>query len=689
MPRHLDIDRIVRAIPKVPAQIGQVTALIATLVGFIRLWQQGPEIVGIIMLVLGVSMVCLLLAYVAFSKVPPLVVGGSEKWRFARWRHIALAGLVAAPVLAAGSLAYSVLRSRGEQAAQKAPPALAQPIGVHAETPTGTAWSTATPTPTSIEPSPTANPTATKRPTLANPYTVLLADLSGPEPAKYRVTEAIHEQLLLALPEDEAIVVRLQHPIDEAQGQEDALLAGSDHKVALVIWGRYSVEIDRISVLVHASMVGRPEQRLAQADPEGQLRTLVVAEPTILSLPVSLATDMPEISLLSMGLEHYQNGRWEQTIASLDKLLAQTLAKQPLPEYAALVTLRGISRLQAGQIDKAVVDLSRAVELDPNLVEGWINRGNGHCVQGSYELAIADYSQAIAVHLQDARAYANRGLATYDNGDYELGIVDYDQAIELAPNLAAAHYNRGNAYYDDDDVQSAIDSYDRAIRADATFAEAWYMRGVMRRQREEPDLALGDLDRAIVLRPNMVEAYNERGLVYEDTEDLNRAAEDYDKALALRPDYMPATVNRGNIYYQRDDWERALAYYDRAIELQPDTPQAHHNRGYALFQLEQYDLALEAAQSAITLEPEDASTWVLQGRIRQAMNQHVEAVQDYDEALSLEEQDAETHYYRAQSYRELGQAELAIADLKRCIELEPEPEIHRQALQALTELGAR
>jgi tetratricopeptide (TPR) repeat protein len=688
MSHRFDVEKIVQAIPKVPAQIGQVTAFIATLVGFIRLWQQGPEIVSIIMVVLGVSILCLLLAYVAFSRVPPLIVGGSEKWRFSRWRPYALLGLIVVPLLAVASLTLSLIRAHSEAASARAPTAEVQATLTQAVAAAQPVSTVAAPTATQTA-LPTASPTATKRPTPANAYTVLLADLDGPEPGKHRVTEAIQGQLLRALPEDSTVVMRLGRPINQALGQDDALAEGNKHKAALVVWGRYNVEIDRISILVHVSMVGRPEQRLVQTESAGQLRALVVAEPTTVSLPLALAADMPEVGFLSVGLWRYQSARWEDAITALDKLLAQTLAKQPLPEYGALVTLRGIARLRAGHVDQAVADLSRAVEISPDLVEARINRGNGYYLQGNYDRAIADYDQAIKTSTHDARAYANRGLATYDSGDNELGMVDYDQAVEFAPKLAAAHYNRGNAYWDDDDLEAAIGDYDQAIAADSTFAEAWYMRGVMRRHSDQGALALTDLNQAIALRPNMVEAYNERGLLYEDMENLIRAAEDFDKALALRPDYMPATVNRGNMYYERDDWDRALAYYDRAIKLAPDTAEAHHNRGYALFKLAKYELALEAAQSAIELEPKDPSTWVLVGRTRHAMGQYAEAVKNYDEAVSLDKADAEVYYYRALSYRELEREELAIADLQLCIKLEPEPELHRQALEALTELGAR
>ena len=53
--------------------------------------------------------------------------------------------------------------------------------------------------------------------------------------------------------------------------------------------------------------------------------------------------------------------------------------------------------------------------------------------QGDLDAAIQDYDKAIELDPQYAKAYNNRGNARYDQGDLDAAIQDYTKAIELNP----------------------------------------------------------------------------------------------------------------------------------------------------------------------------------------------------------------------------------------------------------------
>ena len=61
------------------------------------------------------------------------------------------------------------------------------------------------------------------------------------------------------------------------------------------------------------------------------------------------------------------------------------------------------------------------------------------------DAAITDYTKAIELSADFALAYYNRGLARREKNDAEGEIADYTKAIELDPQYTAAYYNRGLA----------------------------------------------------------------------------------------------------------------------------------------------------------------------------------------------------------------------------------------------------
>ncbi len=83
-------------------------------------------------------------------------------------------------------------------------------------------------------------------------------------------------------------------------------------------------------------------------------------------------------------------------------------------------------------------------------------------LQGDYQGAIADYNRAIEIDPNYVAAYNNRGLAYDDLEEYQRAIADYNRAIKLDPNYAHAYYNRGNVYRHLEQDQRAIADYQQA-----------------------------------------------------------------------------------------------------------------------------------------------------------------------------------------------------------------------------------
>ena len=75
---------------------------------------------------------------------------------------------------------------------------------------------------------------------------------------------------------------------------------------------------------------------------------------------------------------------------------------------------------------EAVKHYTRAIQLDPNQVSAYNNRGVTHRNLGDYNSAIDDYNRVIMLNANDAEAYSNRGLAYQHKGDYKEAIKDLE-----------------------------------------------------------------------------------------------------------------------------------------------------------------------------------------------------------------------------------------------------------------------
>ena len=115
----------------------------------------------------------------------------------------------------------------------------------------------------------------------------------------------------------------------------------------------------------------------------------------------------------------------------------------------------------------------KAVELDPELPEGYRALGMALSALGKNLDAIEMYKRAIRLNASDARTYNNLGLAYFSLGQYGNAIESYQKAVTLDPEEAAYRNNLGLAYLNNNQVDEAIRAYEQAIKRDKKLAVAY------------------------------------------------------------------------------------------------------------------------------------------------------------------------------------------------------------------------
>ena len=225
------------------------------------------------------------------------------------------------------------------------------------------------------------------------------------------------------------------------------------------------------------------------------------------------------------------------------------------------------------EYEAAITHYTNAIELKPDLVNVYNNRGNVYADKGDIENAIRDFNTAIQlIQLPSdlASAHNNRAGTYADKGDFENAIKDYNKAIQLNPDYAEAYYNRGNTYKEKGEIGNAIESYTKAIELKLELVQVYYNRGNAYKEKGDFDSAINDYDIAIELQPDDAEAYNNRGSVYVDKGDFENVIKDCNKAIQLNPDCAEAYYNRAIAYAKKGDSEKALKDYNKVKELKPD-----------------------------------------------------------------------------------------------------------------------
>lgn len=96
--------------------------------------------------------------------------------------------------------------------------------------------------------------------------------------------------------------------------------------------------------------------------------------------------------------------------------------------------LAGLLLRQEGQLDRAVGNLSSAIDYQPDWVEPYIELGRTYYERRQYDLALQTYQQAIRIAPNDPRPYHWAGVALKDTNDYLNAEIMLRKAADLDPN---------------------------------------------------------------------------------------------------------------------------------------------------------------------------------------------------------------------------------------------------------------
>ena len=95
---------------------------------------------------------------------------------------------------------------------------------------------------------------------------------------------------------------------------------------------------------------------------------------------------------------------------------------------------------ESGDLQGAIADWSKAIEMYPQYAYAYYNRGLARRESGDLKKAIADYTKAIKINPKDEIAYSNRGLTKKSQGDMKGACSDWKKAAGLGTNTNAAQW---------------------------------------------------------------------------------------------------------------------------------------------------------------------------------------------------------------------------------------------------------
>ncbi len=137
------------------------------------------------------------------------------------------------------------------------------------------------------------------------------------------------------------------------------------------------------------------------------------------------------------------------------------------PNVLLVYNDRGAFRRNTRDLDGAIGDFTRCLEIDPTFAVGFLNRGFCLADQNSPQAAEGDFSAALKLKLDVATsgiAYRFRATARLLQGNAAAAIADFNAAIKADPRDATLYEERGFANFFNKSFPAAISDFSKAMQ---------------------------------------------------------------------------------------------------------------------------------------------------------------------------------------------------------------------------------
>lgn len=246
--------------------------------------------------------------------------------------------------------------------------------------------------------------------------------------------------------------------------------------------------------------------------------------------------------------------------------------------------------------------------------------GESLLLQEDLDAALAEFEKAIDLHPGLASAHEKIGFIQEQRGDYPAAAKAYGEAVKINPYRFDYSVALAQVYQKMSSFADAVRAYLHACELDPQSYHAHLNLGICYRKAGQLEDSVVSLTKAIELSPDDPAAHAELGLTYDAQGKYYEAINEYNQSLERNPEQAEVLINLGTtLIRQEDRWANARKALERAIDLDPKSARAYERLGFTYFRERLYTEALRQYEWAVLLDPRMPEAHSGLGVVRMAM----------------------------------------------------------------------
>ncbi len=270
------------------------------------------------------------------------------------------------------------------------------------------------------------------------------------------------------------------------------------------------------------------------------------------------------LAFYAMGIVYDLYGETDRAIEEFQKSAGYK------DNYAVRLRL-GADYARLGKLQKAIDDLTKALEFDANNVQARYLLALIYSTQKDYDQAAKQY-EAILTSFVEAQPenieiYGYLAQLYYSQKEYDKAVQQFEAVLSLEPDNADVMFLLGALYLEIDNEPKAMEMFEKTLQYDPANDSCLNSLGYLYAEKGiKLDEAKMMIDQALIIDPRNGAYLDSLGWVYFKQGDYQKALENLSKALSSLED--PEIFKHiSQVYRAMGDSVKADEYWQRALGI--------------------------------------------------------------------------------------------------------------------------
>ena len=258
---------------------------------------------------------------------------------------------------------------------------------------------------------------------------------------------------------------------------------------------------------------------------------------------------------------------------------------------------------QNGEWDKALAELSRAIELNPEQGEWHFGMGLTLDALRRYPEAIESYEQALHLRGDDPEVMMHIGIDAIHLGHFDVALDWLERCNQINPQFEPGYCYRIAAFAHLGDHEKAEEMFYLARQIQDECPNCYDHMAHSLEARGQHDKAIWCWQQTLRLAPDHADVRASLGRAHARRGQLERANVLFEQQLAHHPDDLATRLHLGRLQMATDHWSEAAKTFRSILDVNPVHAESHSALSEIALRSGHLDDAISECELTAQLEP--------------------------------------------------------------------------------------